>query len=230
MTPIRTFLLILALAAPLPAWAEAQRLLTVTGSAEVQAVPDMATVSIGTRTEAQTARGAMDATAAAIAAVTDRLTAEGIEARDLQTGQVAVNPVWDSRSYSDSRPRVTGFEATITLTVRVRDLDALGAILDAAIGDGANTLGGLAFGVADPAPLLSEARRGAVADARAKAEEMAAAAGITLGPVQSLTETGRASPGPMMMEMSARGAADMPISPGEVGYSAQVTMVFAIAE
>jgi uncharacterized protein YggE len=230
MTPIRTCALILALVLPLPALADAARTITVTGSGEVQAEPDMAVVSIGARNTAPTARAAMDLTAAAVTAVMARLTEAGIEPRDMQTGQVALNPVWDHRGSSENEPRVTGFEAAITLTVRVRDLSVLGGVLDAAVSDGANALGGLSFALADPAPLLSQARAQAVADAKAKAEEMAAAAGVTLGPVQTISEQGSMRPQPMMMEMARSAAADMPIAAGEVGYSASVMMVFAIAE
>ncbi len=230
MTPIRTCALILALVLPLPTLADAARTITVTGSGEVQAEPDMAVVSIGARNTAPTARAAMDLTSAAAGAVMARLGAAGIEARDMQTGQISLNPVWDHRGGSDEGPRVTGFEAAITLTVRVRDLSVLGGVLDAAVSDGANALGGLSFAVADPAPLLSQARAQAVADAKAKAEEMAAAAGVTLGPVQTISEQGAMRPQPMMMEMARSAAADMPIAAGEVGYSASVMMVFAIAD
>lgn len=230
MTPIRTCALILALALPLPALAEEQRQITVSGTAEVQAEPDLAVVSIGARNTAPAAREAMDLTSAAAGAVMARLTEAGIEPRDMQTGQVSLNPVWDHRGSSDNQPRVTGFEAAITLTVRVRDLSALGSVLDAAVSDGANTLGGLSFAVADPAALLSQARAQAVADARAKAEELAAAAGVTLGAVQTISEQGGMRPQPMMLEVARSAAADMPIAAGEVGYSASVMMVFAIAD
>lgn len=230
MTPIRACALILALVLPMPVLADALRTITVTGSGEVQAEPDMAVLSIGARNTAPTARAAMDLTAAAVSAVTARLTDAGIESRDMQTGQISLNPVWDHRSSSDNGPRVTGFEAAITLTVRVGDLSALGGVLDAAVSDGANALGGLSFAVSDPAALLSQARRQAVADARAKAEEMAAAAGVTLGPVQTISEQGGMQPRPMMMEMARSVAAEVPIAAGEVGYSASVLMVFAIAD
>jgi uncharacterized protein len=112
--------------------------------------------------------------------------------------------------------------------VRVRDLAALGTILDAAVTDGANTLNALTFGLADPAPATDAARTEAVADARARAELLAAAAGVSLGPVLAITEGGTgADPAPMFREASM---SPVPVMGGEMGISAYVSMTFAIAE
>ncbi len=114
--------------------------------------------------------------------------------------------------------------------VRVRDLAALGGILDTVIADGANDFNGLRFGLQDPAPLMDEARRRAVDDAMARAALLAGAAGVTLGPVLSIDDQGGSRPMPMAemaMRMSA-GAA--PVAAGELTLTANVAMVFAIAE
>lgn len=214
-----------------PAWAQDQRVISVTGEASVEAAPDMATIRLGVTNEAPEAGTAMEATSVAVRAVIDRLSAQGIADRDIQTSGFSLQPVWSGRGPNNSEtPEITGFFARNGVTVRVRDLTALGGILDAVVQDGANTFNGLEFGLQAPEPLESEARQAAVKDAMARAEELAEAAGVTLGSVQSMSEQSyRAKP--MMMEMaSARSMGDVPVAAGEVGVQAQVSMSFAIGE
>jgi uncharacterized protein YggE len=117
------------------------------------------------------------------------------------------------------------------VTVRVRALDALGAVLDGVVSDGANTLNGLGFGLAEDRPLMDEARRLAVADAAAKARLYAEAAGVTLGRVRSISEAGGyAPPMPLAMEAGYAKSADVPVAPGELSISASVAIVYEIAE
>jgi len=214
------------------AWAETpERRITVAGEGRIEAAPDMATITLGVTHEAKEARDAMRATSEAVAKVLERLAAMGIAPRDLQTRQLSLNPVWsDSSASGSTQRRITGFVASNTVMVRVRDLAALGGILDSVIEDGANDFNGLRFGVQDPAPLLDEARKRAVADAMDRARLLAGAAGVTLGPVLSIDEHGGGSVAPMAemaMRMSAAGA---PVAAGELTITANVAMVFAIAE
>ena len=96
--------------------------------------------------------------------------------------------------------------------------------------EGANAMNGIFFAVADPAPLETEARRTAVANARAKAEVLADAAGVALGPVMSIHEGGAApTPGPVMRSMAMEESA-VPIAGGEIDIRSQVTIVYAIGE
>uniref|UniRef100_UPI000682CD0F SIMPL domain-containing protein n=1 Tax=Aestuariivita boseongensis TaxID=1470562 RepID=UPI000682CD0F len=171
------------------AWAEeAMRVITVTGQGQVFAEPDMATVSVGVTHEDKEASAAMAKAADGAAKILARVEEAGIAPRDVQTGSITLNPVWNNRSASSEVPRITGFVASISVTIRVRDLPKLGGVLDAVVTDGANQLGGISFGMQDPKPLMEEARRQAVADGRAKAEVLAEAAGVTLGALQSLNE------------------------------------------
>ncbi|MEX5727080.1 uncharacterized protein Ga0609869_000433 [Rhodovulum iodosum] len=218
------FLPILLLALALPAVA-APPSLRVTGEGKVAAAPDMATLTLGVTHQARTAAAAMDQVSTQTAAVLARLRAAGIAERD-QTSALTLSPVW-SRPDSEPARQITGFAAANRLTVRVRALDALGAVLDQVIGAGANSFRGLSFGVQDPAPLIDEARRRAVADATAKAELYATAAGLSLGPVQQIEDVERASPRPMMRE-ATRAGAQVPVAAGEVTLSASVTMVFSL--
>lgn len=217
---------ILALPFAAPAAAEAtQPTITVTGTGTVQAAPDIATLMIGVTTQGETAAVALAANSVAVEAVLARLTASGIEARDMQTSNLSINPNW--ASFDSSSPTISGFVATNLLTVRVRNLDGLGQVLDAAVTDGANTLNGLTFGLAAPEPALNEARKAAVADARAKAELLVAAAGLNLGRIVTISENGAwADPAPMFRDT----AAAVPVVGGELGLTANVTVQYEMSE
>lgn len=212
-----------------PAAAETGRI-TVTGEGEIVAAPDMAVVTLGVTSEARAAAAAMAANNAAMATVFQRLMAAGIEDRDIQTSNLSLSPRWEQMRNQGDPPRVVGFVASNQVSVRVRALDRLGEVLDLVVADGANTLGGLNFGVLESGPLLDEARRAAVADAIRKARLLAEAAGVTLGPLLEMSEAGM-SPGPIpMARMEMAMAEAVPVAPGEVGLTASVTMVFAIGE
>lgn len=214
--------------APLAAWAEGGTI-TVTGEATVQATPDMAVIMLGVTTEGPTAAGAMAANSAALAAVLERLRAAGVEERDLQTTNLSLNPNWVGYDGA-STPRIAGYTAMNMLNVRVRDLGQLGTLLDASISDGANTLNGVTFEISAPRPLLDEARRQAVADARARAELLATALQQSLGEVVSVSETPAwGGPVPMFRADLAEAAA-VPVAEGQIGISAQVTVVWSLGE
>ncbi len=209
---------------------ETKRRISVTGEGQVETAPDMATLSLGVTNEAGQAAEAMAQTSDAVARILERLTDMGLEQRDVQTQRLTLNPVWSNRPESQQRAEITGYVASNIVMVRVRDMDALGGILDAVVADGANEFNGLSFGMQQPDALADEARKEAVADARARAELLAQAAGVTLGQVISITEQDRGRPMPRMMEMSAARDGGMPVASGEVTIDASVSMVFDIAE
>ena len=222
-------LLMVAFASPVLAQDAAPRQITVTGTGEVAAAPDMATIRLGVTHQAEVAQAAMDATSGAVSRVLERLDALGPEPRDVQTANLILNPLWSGQySSGEAAPEITGFVASNTIAVRVRALDTLGEVLQAVLEDGANTFDGLQFSMQEPKPLEDEARRKAVEDAMEKAALLAEAAGVTLGPVQSISDHGGG--GPVMMEMaSARMGSGVPVAAGEVTVSASVSMVFGIA-
>lgn len=225
-------LLSVAVLRPLPALADdtPPAMISVTGTGTVEVAPDIATLVIGVTTEGPTAAEALATNTAALGAVMARLSAAGVAPRDMQTSSLSINPQWTGYdSASVSGPAIAGYSAANLLMIRVRQLDGLGAVLDAAVSDGANTLNDLAFGVADPAPVLDAARREAVADARARAKLLATAAGVTLGRVLSIREGSEASdPGPLLRAEAA--AAPVPVAGGELGLSASVTIFFEIVQ
>lgn len=211
---------------PVAAFADASGTLTVTGTATVNAAPDQATLSLGVTTTGATAAAAMGANNDAASAVIARLIAAKVADRDMQTTGLSLNPNWVMNTAGTAQ-EIQGYTASSTLTVRIAALDAAGTILDAAITDGANTLNGLTFGLADPRPLEDDARKAAVADALARAQVLAQAAGETLGPIVSISEGGGGQqPMPMLYKAAADSA--VPLAAGEVGVSAEVTIVWQL--
>lgn len=219
--------LVLALSATVAA--QEERTISVTGRGEVAAAPDMAVIALGVVEEADTARAAMDAASASAAAMLARLREIGIAERDIQTSELRLSPVWSTPKEGQQR-QIVGFQAANQLTLRVRDLSGLGAVLDAVVSDGANRFGGLRFTMADPAPLMEDARRRAVEDATARARTLAQAAGVPLGRVVTISEHGGGGPRPVMMEAARSDMAGAPpVAPGEIELSVEVSMVFGIA-
>jgi uncharacterized protein YggE len=218
----------LLLAAPVLA-DDGKALITVTGEGQVAVVPDMATISLGVTVNGETAKAALDANSAALAAVLERLTATGIEAKDIQTSGLSLGPVYDYSS-SGGAQLVQGYTASNMVTVRVRAIDRVGPVLDASVTDGANTLNGITFGLLDPLPATDDARRKAVEDARRKADLYAGAAGVELGSIVSITEGGGYGM-PMMMGAAPFAKADsVPVAAGELSVGASVTVTFAVAD
>jgi uncharacterized protein YggE len=219
------------MAAPLtePLSVPVQRQISVTGEGQVDVAPDMATITLGVTNQAKEAGDAMAATSAAVAQMLTRLDDLGIAARDRQTRSLSLNPIWSNRASSVSGPaKITGFVASNAVLVRVRDLDNLGRIMDAVIAGGANDFNGLQFSVQKPDPLMDDARKLAVTDAIAKARLLATAAGVTLGPVLTMSEQGGGRP--VQMDMAAARSGGTPIAAGEVSVHASVSMVFGIAD
>jgi len=204
--------------------------ITVTGEGRVDAAPDMATITLGVTSQGTTATAAMAANSAQLAQVLANLKAAGIADRDLQTTGLALNPNWQSNDNA-SNLRIVGYVASNILTVRVRALAGLGAALDAAVKDGANTVDGVSFGLADPDPVLDEARRRAVTDATRRALLLTEAAGVSLGAVVAINEGGGSfAPAPMFGKAVGMTAEAVPLASGEVSLSASVTMVWEIGQ
>lgn len=208
--------------------AETLRQIAVSGTGNVETAPDMAVIRIGVTHQDEVAEEAMQQTSDALAAMLERLAGLGVEARDVQTSGLSLGPVWRDRPDQQGQPVPWGFEASNIVTVRLRDMDNVGTVLDALVTDGANRLDGISFGLQETEAALDEARRKAVEDARRKAALYAEAAGVSLGAVVSLTETGGGQPRPMMMEMAAMRADSVPVAGGEIGISASVQMVFTL--
>lgn len=225
-----------SLLAPAPARAEAPTpQVVVTGEGEAAVSPDMAILTLAVLREAETARQALDANNKAMADVIAAMKEGGIEARDLQSGGLSINPryVYPNDKNGETRPRIVGYEVGNTLTVRIRDLSTVGAILDRSVTLGVNQGGGLSFTNDDPSDAFTEARKRAVKDAMDKAETLAKAAGVALGRVLQISEQSFRQP-PMpyagkMVRMEAAVADAVPVEAGENTYKVQVNLTFELA-
>jgi len=214
------------------AFSATQGTITVIGQGKASVTPDIASVTLTVTREAETARAALDAANAAMTTVRTAMRGEGIAERDLQTAQFSIDQRLDYNN--DAPPRLIGYVVRNGLTVRIRDLTRVGAILDQAVSLGVNEGGRIIFSREDTKPALSEARRKAVEDAQARANELAAAAGLTLGPLRSLREqapSGRI-PAPFSGASARLQAADaasaVPIEAGELDFEVFVEMVWSI--
>jgi hypothetical protein len=201
--------------------------LTISAEGSVAATPDMATVSLGVTTEGATADAALRANAERMDRLVQVLRRAGIAERDIQTSGLNVNPQY---VYVENRPpTISGYMALNQVSVRVRNLDGLGRIVDQAIAAGGNTLNGISFGLQDRDAALNAARRDAMADALARINLYAEAAGLRLHRIISISEGGGYMPAPPMPYAMARMedamAAPTPIAPGEVETRISLSLV-----
>ena len=213
------------LAAPALAQIVPPAAITVSGEATVSVPPDLALVEGGVTSEAKTAREASDANNAAMGKVLQALKGAGIEAKDLQTARLSLQP--QSAPNRSGPSAIVGYRASNRVTIRVRDVIKVAGVIDTLVAAGANDIGGINFMVSQASKLLDEAREQAVADARRKAEIYAKAAGVTLGAPLSISEEG--SPAPMpFRKMSAGMAAAAPVAQGEETLAVTVSVSWAI--
>jgi hypothetical protein len=199
---------------------------TVAGTGTVSAAPDMAEITTGVVTQAPTAAQALAANSQAMERLLKALGGLGVATRDTQTTNISVSPLRRQGREGQS-PEITGYEVTNQVRVKVRDLASLGRVLDQQVGQGANLVYGIQFGRQEPAPLLDDARKRAMADARRKAELYAAAAALKVGRVVAVQEVGAASPRPEMAPRMTMSAA-VPVAPGEQEVHASVTVTFTL--
>ena len=204
---------------------------SVSGHGQVNVQPDTASVSIGIDVIQPTLAEAQEQATAQATALIETLKAAGIADEDIQTAYFSVNILRDYSENGDPT-QITGFEIMNQLQITVRDTTMLGELLDEAVNAGANSINGVTFYVDDQSAAASKARRLAVEDARMKAEELAAAAGLALGSVVSITE-GTASPMPPPIYAAPEGdmamaEAAVPVESGSSIVSVDVSMSFEL--
>lgn len=205
-------------------------LLSVTADATASRAPDIATLSSGVVTQAADANGAMRANAEQMTKVMAAIKAAGIAERDVQT---AGNSLYPQYRYAENQPpAITGYQASNTVNVKVRDLSKLGKVLDALVASGANQINGPTFEIDEPEAAYDEARRNALKKAQARAEMYAASLGLRVRRIVSIGEGGGFNPpGPMpVMKMAAMDARETPVSPGENSLSASLNVVFELGK
>ncbi len=209
------------------AFAQDQRLLTVYGNGTSATAPDMALVRIGVQSADRRADEALRKNSIQMTAVFEVLEKLGIATKDIQTTDVSLYPQYDNRSQGQG-VGIAQYTAQNMLAIRVRDIAQVGAVLDAVNRAGVNQINGISFDVADGQSAQESARINAVLNGREKAVTYAAAAGVLLGDLITIEELGGRSQSPVPMARMESMAVDVPVAGGEVGFSANVKMVFEI--
>jgi uncharacterized protein YggE len=221
------------MAAAQPAVPVAKPPATLTLNVEGRAtrMPDVAEVSGGVVTSAPTAAAAMAENASKMNAVVNAIRKAGIADRDIQTTGLNLAPQY--RYENNLPPVLTGYQATNTVNLRIRNIADTGKLLDTLVSVGANQINGPNFRVEDSEAALDEARQAAVKTAKARAELYANATGLRVRRIVTLSESGGFEPGPrpMMMKamaMDAAPAPPTPVAPGEVLLNINLTVVFEL--
>jgi uncharacterized protein len=221
-----------------PAFAEdavlvkpAERTITISTTGMVQVIPDEVTVTLGVRTEAQTAKAALEANSAAMRPIIDALKDAGVEDKDIQTSNFSIQPAYDY-SQNGKPPKLIGHTVSNLVHIKLRDTKRLGDVLDKVVALGSNEVSTIEFSSSKAEAMRDEARKKAVENAKRMADTYVKAAGVELGQVLSISE-GEVEQGPRPMPMRAAVAkassgGPPPIEAGEQSLEAQVTIVWAI--
>lgn len=217
--------------------ADPQPQIRVTGEGRAMLAPDMAMLNLTVTREGATAREALDANSTAMQEVLAAMRSTGIDERDLQTAQFSIQPRYrhhrPGASGQQEPPEIVGYSVSNSLTVRVRDLEEVGTILDRSVSLGVNQGGSIQFLNDDPAVALEQARVSAVKDALQRAATLTAAAGVKIGRILEISEQS-AQPRPMPMAraemMMSADAGAVPVAGGENTYSVTVSMTLALEQ
>ena len=232
-TRVRSVVLVVATAAAAcvalgaiatPAYAETRtRTITVVGTGEVHGTPDVADLVIGVSGRAGSATDVLSRISDKAQKVIAALKGAGVGDDDIQTTDLSVQPVLDDHN------RVTGYEATNTVSARIRDLSKAGAVVDAAAAQAGDDIQvqGISFSIDDDSALLAAARTKATKRARAQAQQLASGAGVEVGSVRSISETTSSVPLPYSGDAAGK-SAQTPVMPGSQTLSVQATVVFSI--
>ncbi len=202
-------------------------LLSVSAQAEASRAPDIATVSAGVVTQAADGNTAMRQNAEQMNRVLAAVRAAGVADRDVQTSGINLHPQY--RYEENQPPRITGYQASNTVNVKLRDVAKMGKVLDALVASGANQINGPSFGTDNAEPLYDQARVEALRRARDRADTYAKALDLRVRRIVSISEGGAAMPVPMprMAAMKAE-AYDTPVAAGESSVSVNLDVVFEL--
>ena len=200
------------------------RQLTVTGYGEVPAAPDEAMVSAGVTTEAPDAEGALAKNNAKMADIVATLAGAGIPKSDIRTSELALFP--DYSAGTGQTDRILSYRTTNVVTVTVPEHQDVGTVVDGLVKAGANRINGVRFLISKPAPFLARARAKAVAAAMLAAKTYARAAGVRLGPIQSIVAGSEPQPHPLVLRTMS--LVQTPVSPGLQKVEASVTISWSL--
>lgn len=197
------------------------RSITASGLGSVTTVPDRAHFSFGVQAQSRTASQALEAADTQLRRVVAALREAGVAQADIQTEQISLSP-----RTSEDGVQIVGYMAVSSVSVRVRNLDRAGPVVDAAVGAGANQVYGPSLTRSDQAAVYRSALKAAYADARAKAQALAEAAGVTLGEMTSTVEGGGNAPLPLAAGRAEDAKAT--VEPGTQEIQASVSVTFAV--
>ncbi|MEA2563519.1 MAG: uncharacterized protein QOH06_5023 [Acidobacteriota bacterium] len=208
-------------------------ILSVQANGEARVAPDEATVRLGVLAQAPTARAAMDEANRSANAILDAIRKLGVKAEDIQTSDLNLNPLYANEpEMRNGEPRISGYQATNVVSVRLEKLDLVGPVVDAGLAAGANRLDGVMFGLRNDEAARSTALTRAAEAARIKAETLARALRVRLVEIVEVVEGGVSVFTPMYkgtrMAMESSMAADTPVSAGQVGIDASLTLRYRI--
>src|SRR5258706_9279606 len=194
--------------------------LVVAGNAQIFAVPDEATVRLGIVRQSPNAQAAQEQANTVGQEILSAIAKVGIPANQIQTARLVLAPAYAVRG-PDSReaPRIIGYNATNSVSVRIDNLSLVGAVIDAGLKAGANQLEGVQFGLRNDLPSREQALKAAVLEARSKAQVMAEALRVTLAEVLEASEGGVSIVPRGELAMAPRALAmsnDTPVSPGQI--------------
>ena len=190
------------------------------GDAVVSMKPDLATVTAGVQSQANTAAGAQSDLAGKIAKLVSRIKSLGVADKDLSTAGYWVGPV-----YGPNGDAITGYRANVQLVVKWHTVDTVGKAVDAIVQEGGATNISVGFGLNDPRAAQAEARSLAIADARSRAQAMSSAAGVKLGPVVRVSDLSTYSRPPVGYAVGAASPAlvtQIPVGQMDVQVSVEV--------
>lgn len=208
---------------------ESPRTMTISATGMAAGRPDLATINVGVITQGETAEEALKQNNQKMTALIASLEKAGLKKKDIQTSRFDVQPQYAKSVASyNSRGKISGYQVTNQVSVTVRDLERLGIILDQVTKAGANQIYGIGFGFSDPQPLLDKAGQEAIKEARRKALLYAEAAGVQLGKVLALNESGGGRPEMKFMRAESMAMDSVPVAVGESSVSASVSITFEL--
>lgn len=208
--------------------AETPYTITVIGVGKSTAEPDQAIFQIFATANNTAANIAMDKAAAMASNLLKSAMQHGIAKRDVQTSNVSLSPIYN-RQNNNNPPKINGYRASISNTVKVRKLETLGNLIDGLVKAGANGFNGIRFGFSDQQGLLDLARINAIKDAKSTANLLSKEAGAKLGQVIAIEEITNGGPQPVrMMSMARESGGGVPIMAGEISVSTSVRVTYAL--
>lgn len=203
--------------------------ISVSGTGIVTGTPDTLTLSVGVSILRPTVQAAVDDAAQRAQQLISALESQGVAERDIQTANYSIWPQYD---YQNDQQVLRGYQVDNTLSIKIRDLDRAGTIIDAATeaGGDAARVTGLRFALEDNAELLVAAREAAWQDALGKAQQLADLAGVGLAAPVRIAENVSTPPIPVAYEraLAADASFTTPIQAGESQVTVTVSVTFAI--